>query len=119
MELFRMPIYLVRMDHPDGDGWGQHVVAHVLYLKRLIQEGSLLASGPLKGTPLRSGFLIMKGANRQEIEAMVARDPFSPEGLICDLRIEEWDPLFGCLSNLSTGKPPVELQSLFPPDEHS
>ncbi|KXV61221.1 hypothetical protein AD948_02470 [Acetobacter senegalensis] len=114
MESFEMPVYLVRMDHPDGEGWGQHVAVHVLYLRRLIQEGRLLASGPLKGTPLRSGFLIMKGANRQEIDAMIAGDPFASEGLICDLRIEEWDPLFGCLSNHATGKLPQELKSLFP-----
>lgn len=86
-----MPVYLVRMEHPDGEGLGQHVAAHVLYLRRLIQEGSLLASGPLKG------------ASRQEVDAMIAGDPFASEGLICDLRIEEWDPLFGCLSNHATG----------------
>ncbi|OAG71758.1 YciI-like protein [Gluconobacter japonicus] len=114
-----MPIFIVRMDHPDGDGWGHYVLPHVLYLKQLIQEGKLLASGPLKGTPFRSGFLIMQGASLQEIEDMVAKDPFSPEGLICDLRIEEWDPLFGCLSEFSSGKPPAELQSLFPCDDPS
>lgn len=108
-----MPVYLVRMEHPDGDGWGEHVVAHVQYLKRLIQEGSLLASGPLKGAPLRSGFLIMKGDTLQQIEAMIAHDPFASEGLICGLRIEEWDPLFGCLSEHASGKAPPELDSIF------
>nr|WP_239016009.1 YciI family protein [Novacetimonas hansenii] len=59
-------------------------------------------------------FLIMKGANRQEIDAMIAADPFASEGLICDLRIEEWDPLFGCLSYHATGALPQQLKSIFP-----
>lgn len=104
-----MPVYLVRMDHPDGAGWGEHVRAHILYLQRLIQEGKLLASGPLRNTPLRSGFLIMKGDTMQQIEEMVANDPFAVNELICALRIEEWDPLFGCLSDHATGELPPEL----------
>ena len=43
-----MPLYLARMEHPDGDRWGQYVVEHVLYLKELIAQGRLLASGPLR-----------------------------------------------------------------------
>ena len=35
-----MPLYLARMEHPDGDRWGQYVVEHVLYLKELIAQGA-------------------------------------------------------------------------------
>ena len=54
-----MHIYIVRMDHPDGRGWNTFVREHVIYLKGLIEQGKLLASGPLKNTPLRAGFLIL------------------------------------------------------------
>ena len=108
-----MSIYIVRMEHPDGDGWGEYVVPHVLYLKKLIEEGKLLASGPLKGTKLRAGLLIMVGDSREEVKAMVEEDPFAIEGLICGLTIEQWDPLFGMLADKSTGIPPPELASLF------
>lgn len=108
-----MPIYIVRMEHPDGDLWNKHVLEHVLYLKGLIAKGRLLASGPLKGTPLRAGFLIMRAEDRQEVEAMVEGDPFSREDLICGLGIEEWDPLFGMLADQSSKQPPAELASLF------
>ena len=108
-----MSMYVVRMEHPDGEGWGKHVVPHVLYLKKLIDNGKLLASGPLKGTKLRAGFLIMVADSREEVEAMIQADPFSTEGLICGLTIEEWDPLFGMLADRSTGVPPPELASLF------
>lgn len=43
-----MHIYIVRMDHPDGTGWNTFVREHVIYLKGLIEQGKLLASGPLK-----------------------------------------------------------------------
>ena len=101
------------MEHPDGDGCGKHVVPHLLYLKKLIKEGRLLASGPLKGTTLRAGFLVMVGDSRKEVEAMVEADPFAIEGLICGLTIEEWDPLFGMRVDKATGTPPPELASLF------
>lgn len=108
-----MSIYIVRMDHPEGHKWNEHVLEHVHYLQELIKQGKLLASGPLKGTPLRAGFLIMAADSRQQVEEMIAADPFSREGLICDLWIEEWDPLFGMLVDKSSKLPPPELSSLF------
>lgn len=53
-----MPFFIATMSHPDGDGWNWHLAAHVAYLNHLVAVGSLRASGPLIGTPLRSGFLI-------------------------------------------------------------
>ncbi|MBD1554458.1 YciI family protein [Pseudomonas typographi] len=108
-----MAIYTVRMEHPAGDLWNMHVLEHAVYLKKLIAQGRLLACGPLKGTPLRAGFLIMRAQNREEVETMIKGDPFSREGLICGLTIEEWDPLFGRLADQSSKQPPAELASLF------
>ncbi|AHF76642.1 hypothetical protein Sant_1584 [Sodalis praecaptivus] len=107
-----MGLYLVRMDHPHGEGWAQFVVEHVQYLKTLIDQGTLLASGPLQGTPLRAGFLIIMADSQQQVEALVAADPFSREGLICQLRIEQWDPLFGEWANRSSQTLPPALASL-------
>ena len=36
-----MAFFLVTMTHPDGDGWGQHVMAHVGFLQRLIEVGKM------------------------------------------------------------------------------
>lgn len=108
-----MALYIVRMDHPDGEAWNTHVLEHVQYLQSLIADGRLLASGPLKGTPLRAGFLIMKADSEAEVRAMVDDDPFTREGLIHSLTIEAWDPLFGMLSDHSSQEPPAELASLF------
>lgn len=104
-----MALYIVRMDHPDDDGWNEHVLEHVQYLQQLIADGRLIASGPLQDTKLRAGFLIMKADDADQVQAMIDADPFAREGLIASLRIERWDPLFGALAAHASGDLPPEL----------
>ena len=99
-----MPFYTVTMTHPDGEGWGKQVGPHVDYLKDLVRQGVLKASGPLKGTPKRTGFLIFSAANREEVEAFVQGDPFAIHDLIETLSIIEWDPLFGTYAAEASGE---------------
>jgi uncharacterized protein YciI len=101
-----MPFFIVTMAHPDGEGWNRHLAAHVAYLKDLVALGSLRASGPLIGTPLRSGFLIFTAPDRAKVEALVAADPFAVENLIDSVTITEWDPLFGAFAAGSSGHLP-------------
>ncbi len=107
-----MKFFIVSMSHPEGPEWNEHVLAHVRYLLRLIETGQLVASGPLRGQALRTGFLIMRGETREEIEDLVAGDPFAKENLIVSLTIEEWDPLFGGFSEQSSGRLIPELAEL-------
>ena len=97
-----MAFFLVTMTHPDGDGGGRHVVAHVDYLRGLIRAGKIQASGPLTGLGQRAGFIIMTVEDRAEADRLVAEDPFAIEGLIDALTIVEWDPLFGAFADQSS-----------------
>lgn len=106
-----MAIFTVTMQHPDDDGWNRQLKPHVDYLLELLRSGKLVASGPLKGTKLRSGFLVITASDRAEVEAIVAGDPFATENLIVDLAITEWDPVFGALHNLSSKQLPGGLNS--------
>ena len=90
--------FVVAMTHPDGDGWGRHVMAHVEYLQGLVAQGKLRASGPATGLPLRAGLLIFTVADRAELDALIAADPFAIEGLIAQLIVVEWDPMFGAFA---------------------
>ena len=83
-----------------------HAGAHVAYLKGLVRSGALRASGPLEGMPKRTGFLIFQAADRAEVDALVASDPFAIEGLIVTLTVAEWDPLFGDFAAESSGELP-------------
>ncbi|HEY0210639.1 YciI family protein [Acerihabitans sp.] len=107
-----MSIYVVRMGHPDGLEWSIFVREHVLYLKELIRQGKLIASGPLKNTALRAGFLIFKAETLEEVNAMIGADPFARENLIVQMDIQEWDPLFGKLSGFSSRITVNELSDL-------
>ena len=93
-----MAFFIVTMTHPDGGSWGHHVIAHVDYLRRLIDAGKVRASGPVEGFGCRAGFLIMTVADRAEAEALIAADPFAIEGLIDTLTILEWNPLSGAFA---------------------
>ena len=96
-----MAFFLVTMTHPDGDGWGRHVMPHVDYLRGLIDAGKIWASGPVKGLGKRAGFIIMTVDDRDEADRLIAADPFALEGLIDELTILEWDPMFGALAENS------------------
>ncbi len=98
MGAFRTAFFLVTMTHPGGDGWGQHVISHVNYLRCLIDAGLIRASGPVTGLGKRAGFIIATVDTREAVERLVAEDPFAVEGLIDDLTIVEWDPLFGAFA---------------------
>ena len=90
-----MKFFVVTMSHPDGPGWGAHVMPHVEYLNGLIAAGKLRASGPVVGSTLRAGLLLFTAETRAELDALIAADPFAREGLIEELTVTEWNPLFG------------------------
>lgn len=94
-----MAFFLVTMTHPDGDGWGRHVLPHVAFLQGLIDVGKIRASGPVAGLGKRAGFIIMTADSREEVERLIAQDPFAVEGLIDELTILAWDPMFGAFAN--------------------
>lgn len=94
--------FVVTMTHPDGDGWGRHVAPHVEYLRTLVADGKLRASGRAIGLGLRAGLLIFTVADRAELDRLIAADPFAVEGLIEELTVIEWDPLFGAFAGESS-----------------
>jgi hypothetical protein len=96
-----MAFFLVTMTHPDGEGWGKHVNAHVRYLRDLIGQGKIRASGPLSGMGKRAGFIIMTVDSMEEAQRLVDADPFAIEGLIDTLTILEWNPMFGAFAEES------------------
>ena len=93
-----MPLYVVTYTHPDATGWAAHLAAHVGYLQDLLAAGTLRASGPFTGAPDRRAMLILHAADRPALDALVDADPFAEHGLIADLTVAEWDPIFGAFN---------------------
>jgi uncharacterized protein YciI len=52
---------------------------HIKYLDKYYQKGNFLASG--RKEPRDGGLIFAKAANRQEVEAIIAEDPFNINGL--------------------------------------
>jgi uncharacterized protein YciI len=64
-----------------------HMAAHVRFLKRYYAAGNFLVSG--RKIPRDGGIILAVGTSREQIEAIVAEDPFCAHGL-ADFRIIEF-----------------------------
>ena len=93
-----MPIYAISYQHPDEDGWKRFVMPHILWLQARLKDGSLLASGPLTDLNIKSALLIMSAPDLESLEELIGTDPFSLHGLIEDMTVNEWDPIFGAFN---------------------
>ena len=90
-----MSFFIVRFEHPDAQGWQEQLAAHLDWLREHVTDGSVRASGPLVGAPDRAALLIMAAPDRATLDAIIATDPFAVHGLIENMTVAEWDPLFG------------------------
>ncbi len=57
----------------------RHTPAHRAFLDEYYAQGVLLMSG--RQTPATGGVIIAKAADRQQLEAIFAKDPFNKEGV--------------------------------------
>lgn len=64
-----------------------HMAAHVVFLKKYYAAGNFLVSG--RKVPRDGGIILAVGKSREQIEAIVAEDPFHKHGL-ADFRIIEF-----------------------------
>ncbi len=69
--------------------------AHLAHLHRLVDAGTLVASGPWGPDDARGGLLIFRADNRAAVQAIVDRDPFTVRGVVASSEIREWVPLLG------------------------
>ena len=97
-----MTIYFVRFAHPDEAGWQRWVRPHVDWLNEQVSKGTIIASGPSVGTTVRQGLLVMRAKDEPALIAVVQTDPFWVNGIVENLQITQWDPLFGAFRELSS-----------------
>ena len=97
-----MPLYAITYEHPNEEGWRQHVLPHVGWLQDRLADGSLIASGPFKDGASRAALLIMSAPDEAALARLIESDPFSIEGLIANMTVHEWDPIFGAFNSQSS-----------------
>ena len=96
-----MKYYVVTFTHTKIIGWAIYLPAHVRYLKKLLKEGKLQISGPGVGTPVRSAQLVFKVTDRDELDRLVAGDPYSIHGLVASSTVNLWDVQWGTMEKPS------------------
>lgn len=67
---------------------------HRAFLRTVAEAGALLGSGPwLEGAP--GALLVFRAPSRDELDALLAADPFAREGLIARTQVRAWDLVLG------------------------
>jgi len=97
-----MPLYVVHYCHPDETGWQEQLMPHVVWLREQVAAGVLRASGPIADPAVKRAMLIITADDEASVRAIVETDPFAIHGLIADMEIAEWDPIFGAFNSDST-----------------
>ena len=97
-----MQYHVVTFTHTKIVGWAIYLHAHVKYLKKLLKEDKLQISGPGVGTPVRSAQLVFKVTDRDELDKLVAGDPYSIHGLVASSTVNLWDVKYGSMLKPAT-----------------
>jgi uncharacterized protein len=69
---------------------------HRGWLKELLEQGILLASGPMVNQP--QALLIFKSESAEQLAQLMDLDPFEQAGFIATRTITEWNPVLGPFS---------------------
>jgi uncharacterized protein YciI len=70
---------------------------HREWLTEQLNNGSLLASGPMVDRP--AALLIFKAESIEELNVLLDQDPYEIAGVIGERTIEAWNPVFGPFSS--------------------
>ena len=97
-----MPLFVVTYQHPNEAGWTQHIMPHIAWLQAQLKVGTLIASGPFSDRTVRPAMLIMNAPDRASLDSLIASDPFAEHGLIDNMTVNEWDPIFGVFNERSS-----------------
>ena len=93
-----MSIYAVTYNFSsDPDEVNQIRPTHRVWLSEQLDNGSLLASGPMVDRP--AALLIFKADSIEELNALLDQDPYEIAGVIGERTIEAWNPVFGPFSS--------------------
>ncbi|NCN85423.1 MAG: hypothetical protein GW808_02095 [Sphingomonadales bacterium] len=97
-----MPVYVITYEHPNEAGWHEHLGPHIDWLRAQLSDGSLLASGPLTDASQKEALLIINAPDRTVLDTLIRKDPYATEGLIENMVVREWDPIFGAFNEHSS-----------------
>lgn len=77
-------------------GRDEHRPAHRAWLKGFADTGQLVASGPY--TDGSGALLLFSAESEAALLDLLKQDPFNEQNFIAGLRVTEWSPVTGALS---------------------
>jgi uncharacterized protein YciI len=79
-----------------------HRAAHLEYARALVDRGVLLMAGAF-ADPVDGALLIYRATSREEVERIVADDPYVKAGLWPSVTIREWTVVIGAGAKANPG----------------
>ncbi len=67
--------------------------SHRGWLAERLASGELLASGPFTDAP--GALLVFRAAARDELDRLLAQDPYAAAGVLATVEAHAWDQVFG------------------------
>ncbi|MGV9863625.1 YciI family protein [Rhodococcus koreensis] len=94
-----MPHFVIEYTYSADTAAGrdQHRTAHRAWLADLVEQQTVIVSGPYADDS--GAFIVVDAADTATVEQLVTRDPFVIHGLVPAHRIIEWTPVLGVLSH--------------------
>jgi uncharacterized protein len=89
-------LFLLSYGYNDTDLRAQRREDHVAYLNKLKDEGSLVAAGPY--SDLTGGTILYQADTVQDVEALVAGDPYTQACVTKDRHLREWKVTVGSVT---------------------
>jgi uncharacterized protein YciI len=87
-------VYAVRYTYTDDTERVSTIrPVHRAWLADRLAAGELLASGPFADGA--GALLIFGAASREELDALVAQDPYQGGGVLAEVEVREWRQVFG------------------------
>ena len=90
-----MPVYAVHYRYVDDPAAvTEHRPAHRDFLRKLLDQGTVLAAGAYTDGPA-GALLVFRGDSEQHIASLLEADPFARLGLVQDCQIRAWGQAMG------------------------
>ncbi len=85
-----MPLFAAIVTFTDDVERRQQVrPTHREYLKSLLEQGKLFESGPFGDDS--GALLVYDAAGLAEVQEIMGADPYTPNGIIAEVKIHEWN----------------------------
>lgn len=94
-----MTRFAVHYSYGPEEQQAQHRPEHRAYLSSLLEQGSLLASGPYTDDSAAGALLIVEAEDSAAVQALLDQDPMMIHGVVTAHEIREWNVVLGSVGS--------------------